>query len=772
MPYLCYKLIPGENNRTEKLPVSATTGRVVNAHDPENWVPKPQAALAAALFGKDYGIAYVLPPERTHWAIDIDNALHDGKWSDTAIDLCNRLAGAYCEVSQSGRGLHIIGKGELPVHSVKSKTLEGVDLFSHHRFIALTGTVDKDAPGDMDAEIPEILAIAKDHFPPRAGGGAEGDADHIGWTDGPCPEWSGPLDDDELIQMALTRQSAAAVFGAKAPFRSLWENDETVLGRHFPEKGTKGRAYDASAADSALAKHLAYWTGRDCDRIRRLMERSALSRQKWLREDYLPRTILAVCKMQGLVYSRGAVTIIPPTDGAMPADLGALPLGRIIGANDYSKHFAGCVWIEGLERVAVPDGRLLTKAQFDNNSRYGGNTFVIDAQGKTGKSAWDAFNHNPFWQCPRADSVCFRPELPARGAILDGEEVLYNTYVPKKTLAIPGDVTPMLRHLEKMFRNERDRQIVLGMHAAIVQYPGVKFQWALVVQGCEGNGKSLLSEAAMYCVGEKYSHTVASNDIANKFNGWVPGTLLAVVEELAVRDRTDMIDVLKVLITNSRIEIQRKGENQYMGDNRANFLINTNHKDALPKTLGDRRYCILHCEQQEAAHLMRDGMDGDYFPNLYIWARKENGFAHWNHFLREYKIPEEFNPATKCHRAPFTSSTAAAIEASLGPAEQMILEAVASEEIGFRGGFVSSHWLGVMLDSRRMRGRAPQVKWDQIMQSIGYIRHPFLLEGRVHNAVQPEGRKPRLWVRPGSPAAELTKATDIAAAYAKANGTN
>lgn len=769
MPYLLYKLVPGENDRTEKLPVSPHTGKVVSAHEPEHWVPRAQAELVVALWGKPYGVAYVLPPERTHWAIDIDGAYNGGEWSATATELCQRFAGCYVEISQSGRGLHIIGKGSLPPHSVKSKTLLGVDLFSHRRFIALTGNA---AAGDMDAETPEILALAAEHFPPRADGG--GQADHTGWTDTPCEEWSGPTDDDELLQLAMTRQSPGARFGAVAPFPALWTADETVLGKFFPDtEGNQNRAYDASKADAALARHLAFWTGRDCERIRRLMERSALVRSKWLREDYIYRTVLGVCAITRDVYAKGAVTIAYPTGGAPSDDESAPPerfrLGQIIGANDYVKHFAGCVWIEGLERVAAPDGTLLTKQQFDANSRYGGHNFVIDETGKTTRSAWDAFGHNPFWHHPRADGICFRPELPSRSAVYISDKVLYNTYVPIKTLAIPGDVSPMLDHIAKMIPNERDRQILISWHAAQVQYPGVKFQWALVVQGCEGNGKSLLSEALRFCVGSNHCHMVAANDLANKFNGWVTGKLLAVVEELAVRDRVDMTDVLKVLITNREIEIQRKGENQYTGDNRANILINTNHKDALPKSLGDRRYGIFFCEQQEAVHLVRDGMGGEYFPNLYRWARDENGFAFWNHYLRSYQIPDEFNPATLCHRAPFTSSTTEAIAASRGPAEQAIAEAIESEDVGFSGGFISSHWLGIMLEARKLRGRAPQNKWDAIMASLGYIRHPHLVEGRTNNKVLPDGRRPRLWVKPGSRVAAMTRPGDISAAYTKSN---
>ena len=47
---------------------------------------------------------------------------------------------------------------------------------------------------------------------------------------------------------------------------------------------------------------LAFWTGRDCERIRALMNKSALARDKWEREDYLPRTILGAVGRQ---FERG-----------------------------------------------------------------------------------------------------------------------------------------------------------------------------------------------------------------------------------------------------------------------------------------------------------------------------------------------------------------------------------------------------------------------------------------------------------------------------------
>ena len=56
---------------------------------------------------------------------------------------------------------------------------------------------------------------------------------------------------------------------------------------------TEGKLYDASAADQALAYRLHYYTGGNCERVRELMMMSGLRRDKWDREDYLPRTILS-----------------------------------------------------------------------------------------------------------------------------------------------------------------------------------------------------------------------------------------------------------------------------------------------------------------------------------------------------------------------------------------------------------------------------------------------------------------------------------------------
>jgi hypothetical protein len=227
----------------------------------------------------------------------------------------------------------------------------------------------------------------------------------------------------------------------------------------------------------------------------------------------------------------------------------------------------------------------------------------------------------------------------------------------------------------------------------------------------------------------------------------------------------DILEALKPMITSSRgIEVERKGIDQFNARIVGNFIFNSNHPDAVRKTRNDRRWAVLMCAQQSVDDLLRDGMGGDYMFELYRWA-DAGGLAAVAHWLATWPIPDEFNPATGCPRAPFTSSTDEAIRQSLGSAEQYVLEAIETEEVGFRGGWVSSHYLGELLKSVGRSGAIPLQKRRDFMKALGYEWHPGLPQGRVNNIVLPDGIKSRLFVRTGSDVAKLTGGAEIARAY-------
>ena len=234
-------------------------------------------------------------------------------------------------------------------------------------------------------------------------------------------------------------------------------------------------------------------------------------------------------------------------------------------------------------------------------------------------------------------------------------------------------------------------------------------------------------------------------------------------------DRREVLDALKPLITDDRIEIQHKSVDQVTAENRANFILTSNHKDAVLKTRDDRRYAIFYTAQQSREHLERDGMTGDYMPRLWQWLRN-GGFADVAGYLQRYAIPDELNPAVGCHRAPTTSSTDDAILESRGLVEQEIIAACDEARPGFAGGWISSVALTRLLRDMR-RSIAPR-KRGALLASIGYIPHPALPNGQCNTPIMQEDQKrPYLYVQEGSIAhLNITQPAEVMRAYMRAQG--
>ena len=427
--------------------------------------------------------------------------------------------------------------------------------------------------------------------------------------------------------------------------------------------------------------------------------------------------------------------------------------------------FKGCVYIQDQHRVLIPGGILLKESQF--RVTYGGYTMPMDGGNeRQTRDAWEAFTQSQAFRCARADTSAFLPNLPPAAIVQEAGFTMANTYWPIETPRRVGDITPFIRHLQKVLPDERDQAILLSYMAAIVQHKGVKFQWAPLIQGCEGNGKTLFSRCVAFAVGSRYSYYPRASDLADKFNDWMVDKIFIGVEDIYVsHDQAETLEAMKPMVTSDEQQIQGKGKDKYKGKVCCNWMLNTNHRAGIRIDDNSRRYAPLFSAQQEAAHLRRDGMDGAYFQNLYDWLKHDGGYEIVNELLHTYPIPPEFNPAGACQRAPATSSTGAAIEANRGSLEQEIIEAIEQGLPGFRGGWLSSMLLDRLLDSIGGR-RVSRNKRVEMLAALGYELHQGLTNGRVDNPVLPDGGRPKLYARKGS-AAAATRGTpaEIAKAY-------
>lgn len=720
--YINYRLqAKPDSPKMDKIPCDAAGGPI-NPHDPSQWMTRD--AAQARVGGPVSGIGFILNGDGW-FCIDLDACRNatTGEYTDSAVAIYRSFPGALGEVSVSGTGLHIFGRCDPSRLADRRNKWDGDKEWYHTgRFIALSPNgLQTIGERWIDTDWTDQLL----RFVPR-----RADADGVLPTE-VDPSYTGPTDDDALIALMLRSSSAAARFGSGASAADLWNANASVLARVYPAYDGNG-GFDHSSADAALLSHLAFWTGRDMARMDRLFRRSGLMRDKYRdREDYRRDSIGGAVRMCKKVYDVPAKT--------MPAPAPTKGHEMFMTVTEMMVHFKGCVYIRDLHRVLVPDGALLKPEQF--NATYGGHSFQMLPDGtKPTRKAFEVLTEGIAHRFPQAKRPVFRPDMPT-GTILPDESV--NIYVPPMIRRVAGDVTPFMTFLTKLLPSRRDREILLAFMAACVQYPGVKFQWAPVLQGTEGNGKSLVASCVAYALGLDYVHEPRASQLAEKYNGYLEAKLLMIVEEIHMGGRREMLDELKPYITNRRIELRGMAQEKRMIDNVANWFFCTNHKDAVLKSKNDRRYAVFFTAQQSAEDIARDGMAGGFFPALYQWLRVD-GYAHMAEWLMTYAIPDELNPATMCHRAPETSTTAEAVAASTGTIEAEIAEAIESDTVGFRGGWISSHMLDRLLRERGFKLSRPKI--GSILNDLGYKQW-----GRAARPIiREDAKRPVLWCRDGA----------------------
>ena len=126
---------------------------------------------------------------------------------------------------------------------------------------------------------------------------------------------------------------------------------------------------------------------------------------------------------------------------------------------------------------------------------------------------------------------------------------------------------------------------------------GVKFQWAPVIQGTQGGGKSFLVKSMRHAIGDHHFYVPKASRLGEKFNGYIEGKTFIAVEEIKIAEHgRETVEFMKDMITNDRIEVRHVGGHTTMVDNFANWMFTTNHQDAIPvdQTSDDLQFFLLN----------------------------------------------------------------------------------------------------------------------------------------------------------------------------------
>lgn len=121
-----------------KTPIQTSTRKAASSSNPDTWTDF-ETARQAVLDGVFDHIGFVFA-DNGIVGIDIDDGCYDsdGFLSKKTVDILKHTQ-SYTEKSKSGRGIHILVKGNLPIRGRNNR--QGVEIYREGRYFIMTGKV-------------------------------------------------------------------------------------------------------------------------------------------------------------------------------------------------------------------------------------------------------------------------------------------------------------------------------------------------------------------------------------------------------------------------------------------------------------------------------------------------------------------------------------------------------------------------------------------------------------------------------------------------------
>lgn len=264
---------------------------------------------------------------------------------------------------------------------------------------------------------------------------------------------------------------------------------------------------------------------------------------------------------------------------------------------------------------------LVTKDSFNIQCGH----YVPEGENGSKPSAVKFVSDHGLVEC--VDGMIYLPSCNDLIFTMDGKR-LVNTFcadtcLPPASGYCEGGAEAMRRietHIDLLFGNKENADIFIQWLAWQVQRKGEKILWAPLIQSPEGLGKSFFGSLLEKMLGYENVGIVGPEQVNSGNNGWAANKCVNVLEELRVqgKNRYEVANALKPLITNPTIQISDKYIVSYNTRNVANYIAFTNYKDVLPLTEHDRRWWVI-CTPIQSMAEFREKTDKDdfYFQKLF-----------------------------------------------------------------------------------------------------------------------------------------------------------
>jgi hypothetical protein len=251
-------------------------------------------------------------------------------------------------------------------------------------------------------------------------------------------------------------------------------------------------------------------------------------------------------------------------------------------------------------------------------------------------------------------AVAGRRYMPGQGELFSINGVKYaNLYSERSVPEVPDvlseaderNIAIVETHFEHLFADERERELFKDWLAYIVQNPGKRPNWAVLMQGTEGDGKTFFGMMMGAVLGEENLAIVDPKSLEENFNSFAEGHQVAFIEEVKLHghNRYDVLNRIKPLITNVAVAIRRMRTDGYKVANMTSYLLATNYRDALPLTDNDSRYFMLFSRFQTKAAIREfKQANPKYYKRLYRSIEQSPGAIRG--WLLNRDLGDEFEP--------------------------------------------------------------------------------------------------------------------------------
>lgn len=249
----------------------------------------------------------------------------------------------------------------------------------------------------------------------------------------------------------------------------------------------------------------------------------------------------------------------------------------------------------------------------------------------------------PLWMhWPLRGEVHDLTYAPGRPLIFEKEDHWWvNTWPGWGCRPKPGDVSPFTDLLEHLFTGCEPGALLWFKQwlAYPLQVPGTKMYTSVVLHGIKhGTGKTLLG----YTMGRIYGKNfieIQQSDLHSTFTEWAENKQFVLGDDVTGSDKRQDADVLKRMITQKDMRINKKYIQSYTVPDCVNFMFTSNHPDPFFLEDDDRRFFVHEVKV--------DPLDESEYVDYDLWLKTTGGPIVY-HYLLGINC-DSFNPAGRAY---------------------------------------------------------------------------------------------------------------------------